>query len=107
MLGALTRPSEGKVTLDGTDIWSMAEDELAAFRGREIGFIFQFPSLLSNLSALDNVALPALLAKTLDTEAAYGRARGLLANVGLADRLDYFPAMLSGGEQRRGAPPPP
>ena len=75
--------------------------ELAAFRGRQIGFIFQFPSLLPNLSALDNVVLPALLSKALDTETAYARARGLLANVGLADRLDSFPAMLSGGEQRR------
>jgi ABC-type lipoprotein export system ATPase subunit len=103
MLGALTRPSEGEVTLDGTDIWSMGEDELAAFRARQIGFIFQFPSLLPNLSALDNVALPALLSNALDTEAAYVRAHGLLANVGLADRLDYFPAMLSGGEQRRAA----
>jgi putative ABC transport system ATP-binding protein/macrolide transport system ATP-binding/permease protein/lipoprotein-releasing system ATP-binding protein len=101
MLGALTRPSEGKVTLDGTDIWSTGEDKLAAFRARQVGFIFQFPSLLPNLSALDNVALPALLSKALDTEPAYARARGLLADVGLADRLDSFPAMLSGGEQRR------
>jgi len=101
MLGALTRPSDGKVTLDGTDIWSMGEDALAAFRARHIGFVFQFPSLLASLSAVDNVALPALLAKALDSDEANARARELLADVGLADRLDSFPAMLSGGEQRR------
>ncbi len=66
MLGALTRPTDGKVLLDGTDIWALSEAELARFRSRHIGFIFQFPSLLSNLTAVDNVAVPALLGRTMD-----------------------------------------
>jgi ABC-type lipoprotein export system ATPase subunit len=101
LLGALTRPTEGVVTLDGADIWSMDESRLAAFRARQIGFVFQFPSLLPNLSALDNVALPALLARAMTAQAADARARALLADVGLADRADAFPTTLSGGEQRR------
>jgi ABC-type lipoprotein export system ATPase subunit len=101
LLGALTRPSAGTVTLDGVDLWSMDERRRAAFRAREIGFVFQFASLLPNLSAVDNVALPALLAGTMTSAAAGDRARGLLADVGLADRADSFPATLSGGEQRR------
>jgi ABC-type lipoprotein export system ATPase subunit len=59
MLGALTPPTQGKVLLDGTDIWRLSETELAAFRSRYVGFIFQFPSLLSSLTAVDNVAVPA------------------------------------------------
>ena len=101
MLGALTRPSEGEVTLDGTDIWSMSEARLANFRSRHIGFVFQFPSLLPNLRAVDNVALPALLSGALDADAAYARALDLLASVGLADRAQSFPGAMSGGEQRR------
>ena len=67
MLGALTKPTEGKVLFDGADIWMLPEAELADFRCRHIGFIFQFPSLLSNLTAVDNVAVPALLGRTVDT----------------------------------------
>jgi putative ABC transport system ATP-binding protein/macrolide transport system ATP-binding/permease protein/lipoprotein-releasing system ATP-binding protein len=101
MLGALTRPSAGSVALDGVDLWSMSESRRAAFRARQIGFVFQFPSLLPNLTAADNVALPALLAGTMTSEAAYDRARALLTDVGLGDRTESFPATLSGGEQRR------
>ncbi|HTE79152.1 MAG TPA: ABC transporter ATP-binding protein [Reyranella sp.] len=101
MLGALTRPTAGTVTLDGVDLWEKNERQLADFRAREIGFVFQFPSLLPNLATLDNVALPALLAGTMTNEAAYDRARTLLADVGLADRGSAFPPTLSGGEQRR------
>jgi ABC-type lipoprotein export system ATPase subunit len=101
MLGALTRPSEGKVLLDGTDIWTLSETELAAFRSRRIGFVFQFPSLLPNLTAVDNVALPALLGRTMPAEEAYARAYDLLYRIGLADRADFYPGSMSGGEQRR------
>jgi ABC-type lipoprotein export system ATPase subunit len=101
MLGALTKPTEGKVLLDGTDLWTLPETELAAFRSRRIGFVFQFPSLLPNLTAVDNVALPALLGRTMPAEAAYARAYGLLARIGLADRADVYPGSMSGGEQRR------
>ena len=88
MLGALTRPTEGKLLLDGTDVWTLPEAELATFRSRYIGFIFQFPSLLSNLTAVDNVAVPALLGRTMDAAQAYARAYELLARVGLRDRAD-------------------
>src|SRR5262249_8692544 len=73
----------------------------AAFRCRQIGFIFQFPSLLSNLTALDNVALPALLGRTMEAEKAYARAYDLLARVGLSERANADPGTMSGGEQRR------
>jgi ABC-type lipoprotein export system ATPase subunit len=101
LLGALTRPTEGKISLDGTNVWTQSETELAAIRSRRIGFIFQFPSLLSNLSAIDNVVLPALLGRTMNVEQAYQRAYDLLARVGLADRSDAYPESMSGGEQRR------
>lgn len=101
MLGALTRPTEGKLLLDGTDVWTLSEAELATFRSRRIGFIFQFPSLLSNLTAVDNVAVPALLGRTMDAGQAYARAYELLARVGLRDRADAYPTSMSGGEQRR------
>jgi putative ABC transport system ATP-binding protein/macrolide transport system ATP-binding/permease protein/lipoprotein-releasing system ATP-binding protein len=101
MLGALTEPTEGLVLLDGTDLWALPETELAAFRSRHIGFVFQFPSLLPSLTAVDNVALPALLGRTRPAEKAYARAYDLLARVGLADRADAYPGSMSGGEQRR------
>ena len=92
MLGALTKPTEGRLLLDGTDVWTLSEAELATFRSRRIGFIFQFPSLLSNLTAVDNVAVPALLGRTMDAGQAYARAYDLLARVGLRDRADAYPA---------------
>lgn len=101
LLGALTKPTEGKVLLDGSDVWALSEAALATFRSRHIGFIFQFPSLLSNLTAVDNVAVPALLSGTMDVGQAYSRAYDLLARVGLAGRADAYPDSMSGGEQRR------
>jgi ABC-type lipoprotein export system ATPase subunit len=101
MIGALARPSSGRVLLDGVDVWTLSEADQANFRCRQIGFVFQFPSLLSNLTALDNVAVPALLGRTMSAKDAYARARSLLARVGLADRAEAYPDTLSGGEQRR------
>jgi putative ABC transport system ATP-binding protein/macrolide transport system ATP-binding/permease protein/lipoprotein-releasing system ATP-binding protein len=101
MLGALTRPSEGQVFIDGRDLWSFSETQLAAFRATQIGFVFQFPSLLPNLRAVDNVALPALLAGTMTAGAANAAALRLLDRVGLRDRSYSAPGQLSGGEQRR------
>ena len=103
LLGALTKPTKGSVLLDRTDVWARSEVELAAIRSRHIGFIFQFPSLLLNLTAVDNVAVPALLGRTMEVERAYARAYDLLARVGLADRADAYPDNMSGGEQRRAA----
>jgi ABC-type lipoprotein export system ATPase subunit len=101
MLGALTKPTSGTLLLNGADVWSLSEQERSIFRARQVGFIFQFPSLLSNLTALDNVAVPAFLGCKADTHAAYARASDLLARVGLGDRADAYPGRMSGGEQRR------
>src|SRR5262249_53977329 len=101
LLGALIKPTEGRVLLDGTDLWTRPEAELAAIRCRHIGFVFQFPSLLPNLTAADNVAVPALLGRTMEADRAFRQAHDFLARVGLADRADAYPDSLSGGEQRR------
>jgi ABC-type lipoprotein export system ATPase subunit len=101
MIGGLSRPSAGQVTVDGTDIWGLSENDLAAFRNRRIGYVFQFASLLPTLRLVDNVALPALLGRSRDGTDAYGRAAELLAQMGLGDHLDAYPSEVSAGEQRR------
>jgi ABC-type lipoprotein export system ATPase subunit len=101
MIGGLSRPSHGEVLVDNTDIWTLPDDALAQFRNRNIGFVFQFASLLPALRIIDNVALPALLAHGADANAAYGRAAGLLARLGLGEHTDCYPAEISAGEQRR------
>ena len=101
MIGALTKPSEGQVLLEGEDIWSLPETTLADLRCRHIGFIFQFFSLLASLRAVDNVALPALLGRSMTAQDAYLRAQYLLMRVGLEDRMLAYPGEMSGGEQRR------
>jgi putative ABC transport system ATP-binding protein/macrolide transport system ATP-binding/permease protein/lipoprotein-releasing system ATP-binding protein len=101
MLGGLCRPSLGRVLLEGLDVWSLSADALAQFRNRRLGFVFQFASLLPTLRAVDNVALPRMVAGTWDAPSTYMRAAELLGHVGLADRASAYPAELSGGEQRR------
>ena len=101
MIGALARPTRGSVFVDEQDIWALPETGLADLRRRTFGFVFQLPSLLPNLQAIDNVALPALLGHTLDAADAYARARALLDRTDLRRRADAYPAELSGGEQRR------
>jgi ABC-type lipoprotein export system ATPase subunit len=103
MIGGLMRPSDGTVRIDDVDIWSLADDDLTEFRSRRIGFVFQFASLLPTLRVIDNVALPALLGRRADADAAYARAAELLARLGLAAHLDAYPAELSSGQQRRAA----
>jgi len=98
ILGALEAPSSGRVTLGGKDPYRMGEREQAAFRNREIGFVFQDHSLLPQCSVLENVLVPALVAPRGEHEQ---RARALLGRVGLAERLDHRPAELSGGERQR------
>ena len=102
MVGGLSRPSDGTVTIDGTDIWGLSDDQLAAFRNRRLGFVFQFASLLPTLRLVDNVALPALLGKRGDSDV-YGKAAMLLGRMGLGDHLDAYPSECSAGEQRRAA----
>jgi ABC-type lipoprotein export system ATPase subunit len=101
MIGGLSRPSDGAVEVDGTDVWSLSGNALAAFRNGRIGFVFQFASLLQTLRLIDNVALPAMLGRTLPASKAYARASGLLDRMGLGAYLDAYPSEVSAGEQRR------
>jgi len=100
ILGTLDRPTGGEVWFDGENLTSKSDRELAHFRNREIGFIFQFHHLLPDFSALENVMMPALIART-GAEPARRRATELLERVGLAERLTHRPGELSGGEQQR------
>jgi len=100
IMGALEPPSSGTITLDGQNPFQLKEKELAAFRNREIGFIFQDHCLLPQCSVLENVLTPTLVSASSGNDAAE-RARALLAQVGLSDRLDHRPATLSGGEKQR------
>jgi ABC-type lipoprotein export system ATPase subunit len=101
MIGGLSRPTQGAVMVENTDIWALADDALAEFRNRRIGFVFQFASLLPALRIIDNVALPALLGRRADANAAYERAAELLAQLGLVEHIDAYPPEISAGEQRR------
>jgi ABC-type lipoprotein export system ATPase subunit len=103
MIGGLSRPTHGTVTVDGVDIWALSDDALAAFRNGRIGFVFQFASLLPTLRLIDNVALPAMLGGSKAAEAVYAKAGSLLARMGLRDYLDAYPSEVSAGEQRRAA----
>jgi putative ABC transport system ATP-binding protein len=98
LLAGLDTPTSGTVQLDGADLFALDEDARAELRGRSVGFVFQSFQLLPSLTALENVMLPLELAARADAEAA---ARGILARVGLAERLHHYPKHLSGGEQQR------
>jgi putative ABC transport system ATP-binding protein len=98
VLAGLERPDSGRVTLDGTDLTRLSEDELARIRGRRIGIVFQSFHLVPTMTALENVALPLELA---GRAGAFERAERELAIVGLGGRLHHYPAQLSGGEQQR------
>lgn len=100
LLAGLDTPTAGKVVIDGIDITGLNEDELALVRGRKIGFVFQSYQLIPTLTAEENVLLPHELAGG-DVLAGLARVRGLLASVGLEDRMDHYPVQLSGGEQQR------
>ncbi len=97
-MAGLERPDSGKVVVDGTDLSGLDEDELARFRGRRIGIVFQSFHLVPTMTALENVALPLELAGEGD---AFERAEAEMQAVGLGDRLHHYPAQLSGGEQQR------
>ena len=100
IIGTLDRPTKGHVLIDGTDVFAMKDSELAAFRNKHIGFIFQFHQLLPEFTALENVCIPAMIAR--EKEAEYKpRAEKLLRELGLADRLNHKPNELSGGEKQR------
>ncbi len=100
LLGTLDKPTSGEILIEGQNVAKMNDKDVSAFRNRRIGFIFQFHHLLPEFTALENVAMPAMIAGQTfkDVEA---RATELLTDVGLGERLDHRPAMLSGGEAQR------
>ncbi len=100
LLGGLDLPNQGEILFDGVDLLRLAPAALAQLRNRRVGFIFQAYHLLPELSALENVLLPARMAR-LAPDAAETRARELLGRVGLAQRAEHRPYELSGGEQQR------
>ena len=100
IIGTLDTPTGGSVRLSGTDPFSMNETQLAEFRNRHVGFVFQDHYLLPQLTVLENVLVPAL-ADGAPSKATVERARELLSRVGLAERMDHRPAELSGGERQR------
>lgn len=100
IIGTLDRPTRGRVQIEGTDVFAMKDKELAAFRNRHIGFIFQFHQLLPEFTALENVCIPAMIAREKETEYK-PRAEKLLRELGLSDRMGHKPNELSGGEKQR------
>jgi len=98
LLAGLDAPSTGRIVIDGADITSMSEDDLARFRGKRIGFVFQFFHLLPSLTAWENVRVPLEIAGAADPGV---RADALLTEVGLGPRRHHYPSQLSGGEQQR------
>ena len=100
ILGTLSTPDSGSLMIDGTDVLSLSSKDLAGFRNRKIGFVFQFHHLLPEFTALENVMIPAFIAKRSGKDARQ-HAIQLLTDLGLSERLDHKPSELSGGEQQR------
>ncbi|MFZ5448058.1 MAG: ABC transporter ATP-binding protein [Thermodesulfobacteriota bacterium] len=100
ILGTLERPSAGKVEWEGRDVFALDDRSLAAFRNHKVGFVFQFHHLLAEFNALENVMMPALIAR-LPKPVAHEQAEAILVRVGLKDRLTHRVSTLSGGEQQR------
>ena len=100
ILGTLSKPDSGRVMIDGTDLFSLGTNALADFRNRKIGFVFQFHHLLPEFSAVENVIIPAMIAKESASKART-RAAEMLTYLGLGERLNHKPSELSGGEQQR------
>ncbi len=100
IIGTLERPSAGKIFWYNEDVFALDDEQLAAFRNKKIGFVFQFHHLLPEFNALENVMLPCLIARMSKAEA-MSRAEVILVQVGLQDRLHHRVGALSGGEQQR------
>jgi len=98
IIAGLDTPTQGTVSIDGQDLFARSEDERAALRAAQVGFVFQSFQLLGNLTALENVMLPLELAGRRDARSA---ATAMLERVGLGERLGHYPKLLSGGEQQR------
>ena len=100
ILGCLDRPTTGSYRLNGDEVATLSDDELAFVRNKQIGFVFQSFNLLTKLTALENVALPMIYA-WMDKKSRNERAAALLSSVGLGDRMDHLPSELSGGQRQR------
>ena len=100
IMGTLDKPDSGSVVIDGVDVFALKEKELADYRNRHIGFIFQFHQLLPEFTTLENVMMPAMIARVGEKEAEK-RAVKLLTELGMAERLTHKPNQLSGGEKQR------
>lgn len=100
ILGTLSTPDSGRLVIDGRDVLGLSSNELAAFRGKHIGFVFQFHHLLPEFNSLENVMIPALISGR-STADARRTASSLLKDLGLEGRLNHKPSQLSGGEQQR------
>lgn len=100
ILGTLSKPDSGEIYFNDNRISSMSEKRLAAFRNKEIGFVFQFHHLLPEFTALENVCIPAFIAKTPKAKAE-AKAKELIDYLGLTDRMSHKPSELSGGEKQR------
>ncbi len=101
LAAGLTRPTSGQVALDGSNLWELSDAELSALRGHKIGFVFQFPSLLPTLNVFENVVLPSTFGPKVPMAQVHERAKMLLNQVGLADKLAAYPRQLSAGQQQR------
>lgn len=100
IIGTLDKPDSGTITIAGTDVTKLRQKNLSTFRNKEIGFVFQFHQLLPEFTALENVCIPAWIAKTTKSTAEK-RAKELLDYLGLTERMRHKPSELSGGEQQR------
>ena len=100
LLGGLDRPDSGSIHVEGRELTPLSNDELAKFRNRNVGFVFQFHHLLPEFTAVENVAMPGWIGR-IPTDEALRRAAALLAELGLDARSRHFPNQLSGGEQQR------
>jgi len=101
LVAGLTRPTSGRVVLDNVEAWLLPDKQQSVLRNQKIGFVFQFPSLMPSLTALENVMLPTLFRNGATKHDAHTRAVKLLEEVGLSDKLTAFPRQLSAGQQQR------
>jgi len=99
LIGGLTQPTSGSVSVDGVELRNLNDKKLSILRNKNIGFIFQFPSMIPTLNTIDNVRLPMIFGE--ERKQNHERARNLLEKVGLSDQMMFYPSQLSGGEQRR------
>ena len=101
LAAGLTRPTSGRVALDGVDLWNLSDQQQSHLRNRKLGFVFQFPSLLPTLTVHENVILPTIFGSNGHGPDVRERAEALLRRVGLSDKLTAYPRQLSAGQQQR------